>query len=143
MIWHKDRAEVLSYNCQDIPNLDIEVTGSYPDGCIPRYEVQQTSLVLIFDTDSCKESDVDNAGLIVGIICAIVAICIIVVVIAVVLSSNDSLNVTILLTRQKKVKRTSVSMNEISSKMKQVDNEINEVNDKVVELNEILDHGRM
>lgn len=86
----KEETEVLAYNCLTVPDLDVELRGSYADGCVPRYEVQQTSLVLVFDTESCQDS-VDNTGLIIGVISGIVALCIVIGIILVLLLSHDSI----------------------------------------------------
>lgn len=87
----KDQAVVLSYNCNNIPDLSVELRGSYADGCVPRYEVKKSSLILMFDTASCQDDTIEDTGLIIGVIGGIVALCIVVVVIVIIMMGNDNI----------------------------------------------------
>lgn len=134
----QDESEVLSYNCLTIPELDVALQGSYADGCIPRYEVQQTSLILIFDTPSCQDANTtpsDDIGGIILII-SIIAAVIVIGVIFLVVFSNKEMRSKIFVNR---TDTTNQDMNNLTDKMKQVDEQIASTTADVDRLNHILD----
>lgn len=128
----RDEAEVLRYNCSNIPFLDVELEGTFSDGCVPRYQVRETSLVLLFDTPSCQ----DNSLVLVIVICAICGACLIIAVILIILLSNKNIRRRIFINR---TKDTAIPMTDIEDKMKLVDDEIESTNKRVKRLHTILD----
>lgn len=134
----KDELEVLKYNCTNIPELDIELQGSYSDGCIPRYEIKQTSLILIFDTQSCQEPNTENDIWIpIIIIGSIVCVCMIIIILFIIVYTNESIRANIFINRT--ATKTSISMTDIGNKMKRIDEQIESTTAKVNQLNAILD----
>lgn len=85
----KQESEVVSYNCATKPDLNIDLIGSYEDGCVPRYDVQQSSIILLLDTQSCTSpSTDDNMTMIIAVIVSVAALCIIIGVILVIVFVN-------------------------------------------------------
>lgn len=137
----KDEVEVLTYNCVNIPVLDIALTGSFSDGCIPRYEVKQTSLILIFDTASCQtEGNQDEFLVPVIILVSVVTLLIVVGVILIVVFTNDKIRTNIFHNRTK-AEINEVEMAAIDEKMKCVDAQIASTTALVEKLNNVLDEN--
>lgn len=134
----KAEKQILSYNCLTVPDLDIELLGSYADGCIPRYEVLKTTLLLVFDTESCQEDQMDNTGIVIGMIAGIIAILIVITITLVIVLSNDNIRSAIFNSKHEDQSSTE-ALQDINNKMSQVDAKIEEVNNKVTQLNDMLD----
>lgn len=130
----KTEAEVLSYNCENTPDIDVELTGNRTDGCLPRYEIQQRSLILIFDTKSCQTSKYDD--IILWVILSSIGIGIIIIaIILIVVFQHEGIKRRVFENRTK----TTTNMDEIQRKMQYIDDDIDKVNATVDRLNTMLD----
>lgn len=132
----KDNTVVLSYDCDNIPDLDISLLGSYADGCVPRYEIQQASLILIFDTESCRNNE-ETPWVPIILIGVIIFVCIVIAVVLVTVFTNKDLKRRIFSNRTKDT-APNVAMSTIN-KMELVDTQIESTTARVDNLNKILD----